>query len=246
MQVHSKVVLVTGAARRIGSAIAKHFHDQGFRVALHYNTSKNEALQLCQSFESIRPDSAFCVQADLSKVLDTKAMVQYIKKQWGRLDVLVNNASTYYPIPFLETTESQFDELMNSNLKGTYFLCQSAFPLLIESEGSVVNILDTELDFSYAGFSAYFVTKSGLHALTRSLAAEFAATLRINAVSPGMVLLPEKAPLSEDQKAARIKKIPMGRLGTPEEIAEAVYFMATGPKYITGQILSVDGGRSIA
>jgi len=240
------VVLITGASKRIGAAIARHFHAQGFFVVLHYHTSRVLAERLWQELETARPHASLLVQADITNVMALQQMMASLAERCGRLDVLINNASRFYACPFSETTEAQFDELMDSNLKGLYFLTQAALPLLKAAQGAVVNLLDTQVSLSLPNFSAYFIGKAAAEALTRTLAVELAPSVRVNAVAPGYILWPEEVSLSEAEKEARVNSIPMGRIGTPEEVAQAVYFLATGPHYITGQTLRVDGARAIA
>lgn len=237
-------VLVTGAARRIGKSIAKHFHAAGFRVIAHYQNSAAEADRLCEELNHERADSCLLIKADLGSAGD-RGSIQALVQSLGRLDTLVNNASRYYPTTFAEVTESQWQDLVDSNLKGAFFLSQQLAELLRKARGSIINISDRNARQAQRGYSAYSIAKGGVISMTRSLALELAPEVRVNCVAPGVILWPEnEAAISEDAKTNVQQAIPAGRLGTPEEIAATVFFLATGAHYITGQTIAVDGGSS--
>lgn len=239
-----KVALITGAARRVGAAIAAHLHDQGYRVIVHYHRSERDALMLCEELNRCRNDSATAIGANLLELGALGALVDAAAGRWGRLDALVNNASAFYPTPMGSVTGQQWDELLGSNLRAPFFLAQHAMPWLSASRGCVVNLADIHADRPLKNHPAYSVAKAGLVALTKSLAKELAPAIRVNAVAPGAILWPEQGADTEMQ-AEILNRIPLGRPGTPLDIAKAVaYFLDQAP-YVTGQVLAVDGGRSL-
>jgi len=239
-----KVILVTGAARRIGAAIVTCLHENGARVAIHYRGSVTEAEDLATRLNGNRAESAATFQADL---LDTEALPELISRvvHWGgRLDGLVNNASSFYPTPVGEISEQQWDEIMGSNLKAPLFLSQAAVPYLASSKGAIVNIVDIHAQRPLRDHVVYGPAKAGLAMLTRSLAKDLAPDVRVNGVSPGAILWPEND-MSDAVQQNIVDQIPMQRAGDPEDIAGTVLYLLRDASYVTGQIISVDGGRSI-
>lgn len=243
--VNEKVVLVTGAARRIGKSIAKHFHHYGYNVIIHFNSSREEAYSLVDQLNSLRGDSAICFQADLLEHTHLHRMIECIHDQWGRLDVVVNNASIFFPTSALAATSQQWDRLINTNLKAPYFLIQSALHLLKQVKGNVINITDIHSHKPLKGYDIYSISKAGLEMLTKTMARELAPEVRVNGVAPGAILWPEgNNLLDESQKMQIIEASLLKRHGEALDIAQAVYFLSCS-SFITGQILAVDGGRSI-
>lgn len=240
----AKVALITGGVTRIGAAIAETLHREGFNLALHYLSSCREARTLKARLEVQRLDSVRLFSADLR---ETKAAVRLMEEAaaaWGRLDVLVNNASVFYPTPIGEVAEEHWDELFAVNLKAPFFLSQAAFPKLERHRGCIVNLIDIYACRPRAGYPVYSVSKAGLYALTRTLAKEMAPSVRVNGVAPGAILWPNSA-MSEEEKEVILASIPLRRLGQVDDIARAVRYFVCDAPYVTGQILAVDGGRSL-
>jgi pteridine reductase len=241
----SPVILITGAARRVGAEISRTLHAAGANVALHYRHSRGEAEQLAQSLNQIRPGSALAVAADLDDTAAINALVENVAKHFGRLDGLVNNASSFFRTPIGKIDEAAWQALMNSNLKAPLFLSQAAAPHLSTTNGAIVNITDIHTERPLKGYAAYTSAKAGLAALTRSLAIELAPQIRVNAVAPGAIIWPEDDSFSATERAAIVAHTPLQRVGTPEDIALTVKFLLFDAPFITGQIINVDGGRSI-
>jgi pteridine reductase len=244
--VQGKVMLVTGGAKRVGAAICRRLHAMGATIALHYRVSAKEALALQDELNELRPDSAAAFSADL---LDLAAMQQVVKDvvaRFGRLDGLVNNASSFYPTPLAGVNESQWDDLLGTNLRAPLFLAQAAADELRRRHGAIVNIVDIHAERPMHGHLLYSVAKAGLVALTRGLAQEMAPQVRVNAVAPGVILWPE-ADNWEDETQRRkiVAHTLLKREGEPDDIAKTVAFLIHDAPYITGQVISVDGGRSI-
>jgi pteridine reductase len=243
----TKVVLITGAAKRIGAEITRTFHRAGFNIVLHYNQSKDDAVALKSELEQQRPKSVSLLQLDLVNKPDWKNLEDKCMQDWGRLDVLINNASTFYPTPFGNVSEDEWNDLMGSNLKAPYFLSQAVAPCLKEFAGNIVNICDIHGDRPLKGYSTYSIAKAGLAMMTRGLAKELAPEVRVNGIAPGAILWPEEqAELKDGTKATIIRQIPLKRQGAPEDVANTALFLARDAPYINGQILSVDGGRSLS
>jgi pteridine reductase len=237
-----KVALITGAARRIGAAIARELHGQGWNVVIHYRGSADEAQALAVELEKLRPQSACTLQADLADGNALSTLAQQAHAQWGKLDALINNASVYYPTPFGGISAAQFDDLAASNLRAPLLLTQACAPLMTDG-ASVVNIVDALARQPARGFSAYHAAKSGLWTLTEALALELAPRLRVNGVAPGHMLWPEYTDLSQSEQQRELSRVPLGRLGGAQEIARCVRFLVSDDAaYITGAILPVDGG----
>lgn len=236
--------LITGAARRIGACIARRLHQQGYDLILHYRQSSTDAEQLRDELNRQRADSCICLQADLNDMHAVEQLAQAVRQQ-GPLSLLVNNASTFYPTPLQQAAQSDWDQLINSNLRGPFFLSSALAPLLEASEGSIVNLVDVHAEKGLGGYPIYSIAKAGVKMMTLSLARELAPAVRVNGVSPGAILWPEAdAEMDDAARQAILDKVPLQRTGRPEDIAEAVAFLASAG-YITGQILAVDGGRSI-
>ncbi|MDH2917096.1 MAG: pteridine reductase [Gallionella sp.] len=241
-----KTVLVTGGAKRVGAAIVRRLHAAGANVVIHYRSSIHEALALRDELNEIRKDSAQCVQADLVDVGTLQPMIEEAIQCFGRLDALINNASSFYATPLAEVDESQWLDLVGTNLKAPLFLAQAAAAELRRKHGAIINIVDIHAERPMEGHLLYSVAKSGLVALTKSLAQELAPQVRVNAVAPGVIVWPEG---EEWQDAERRRKIVahtlLKREGEPDDIAKAVKFLIADAPYITGQVIAVDGGRSI-
>ena len=239
------VVLVTGAARRIGAAVARHLHEQGYAVAIHYRQSKSDAEALANELCATRPGSAIAMGAELASAADCARRVDEAAGWGGRLDAVVNNASSFFRTPLGTVDESAWTTLIDGNLKASFFVSQRAAPCLRQTRGAIVNICDVHTERPLPGFSVYTAAKAGIVSLTRSLALELAPAVRVNAISPGSLTWPEDATFSEEERVAAEAAIPLARIGTGIDIARAVHFLLRGNDYITGQILNVDGGASL-
>lgn len=243
------VALVTGAARRLGACIATRLHEIGYSVLVHYNTSAEDATTLVQQLNSVRRDSARKIQANLAKDSHktSQTIIEESLEAWGRLDVLVNNASQFYPTKAGEVTQQEWGELLETNLTAPFFLSQAAFPSLKASGGCIINLLDIHADRPLEKHSAYSISKAGLSMCTMALAKDFAPFVRVNGISPGAILWPEQ--MNEKSSGSKLteilKRIPLNRKGESGDIAKAVEFLASSAEYITGQIIRVDGGRSL-
>ena len=237
------VVLITGAARRIGAATAELFHSAGYQVIIHYNRSGSDADRLCEKFNRLRDNSCLLVQADLNDMNGLQKIIDLVDSL-GRLDVLINNASSFYPTPLEGCNDQQWDDLINSNLKGPFFLSQKLAPMLTKSHGAIVNISDMHARQALQNHPIYSIAKAGNIAMTKSLAKELGPEVRINSVAPGAILWPEHELDDTDKQNSVLSKVPMGRLGTESDIAQTVYFLAIEATYMTGQTIAVDGGSS--
>jgi len=239
-----KVALVTGAARRIGATIARTLHAHGAAVAIHYRGSADEAVALADDLNSQRTGSAASFAADLTDLASLGTLVDDVVNWHSRLDILVNNASSFYPTQMGTITEHQWDDLVGTNLKAPLFLSQAALPALREAHGTVINIVDIHSQRPLRDHTVYGPAKAGLAMLTRSLAKDLAPEIRVNGVSPGAILWPEDG-MTDDTRESILKQVPLGRPGEPEDIASAVLYLASEASYVTGQIIAIDGGRSI-
>jgi len=239
-----RTALVTGGARRVGAAIARRLHAAGANLVLHYRDSAADAEKLADELNTLRAKSAVTVKAELLAPVAPRALVAAALQGFGRLDLLVNNASSFFPVEIGAIEASHFEELIGSNLRAPLFISQEAAPHLTEGRGAIVNIADIHAERPLKGYPVYSVAKAGIAALTRSLALELAPQVRVNAVAPGAIAWPEDGQLEAEERSRILKTTPLGRIGSPEDIAQAVHFLACAP-YITGQILAVDGGRSI-
>jgi len=242
MPLAGKAVLVTGAARRVGAALAAAFHAAGARVAVHYRGSKAEADARVAELNAARADSARAFQADLSDPAACETLIATVVRAFGRLDVLVNNASSFYPTPVGSITPDQFDDLIGSNLRAPLFLAQAAAPELGRREGLVLNIADIHGLKPLRQHAVYCSAKAALIMLTRSLARELGPTVRVNAIAPGPVLWPESG-VDAELRRGIVERTALKRAGTPEDVAKAALFFATDAPFVTGEVLAVDGGR---
>lgn len=241
-----KTVLVTGGAKRVGAVIVRRLHAAGADVAIHCHASLNDALALCAELNEKRPDSACTVQANLLDVSSLPRVVEETVNRFGHLHALVNNASSFYPTPLDKMNEQQWNDLLGTNLKAPLFLAQAAASELRRCRGCIVNIVDIHADFPMHGHLLYNVAKSGLAGFTRALAQELAPQIRVNGIAPGVNLWPESAAWQdEEQRRKIIAHTLLKREGEPDDIAKTVQFLIADAPYITGQIIAVDGGRSI-
>lgn len=240
--VHRKVVLVTGAAKRIGAGCARILHDAGYNLALHYHGSEAEAGALDQALNARRPASSCLFKADLSRPEQVEELAKSVVAAWGGVDVLVNNASMFVPGRFGEVTDRDWDGLLGINLKAPFFLAQFLAPSLIERGGCMVNLVDIHAERGLINYPVYSIAKAGLVAMTRCLAKELAPKVRVNAVAPGAILWPEDE-LEDERKAEILRKVALRRCGEVGDIAKAVRFLVADADYMTGQVLTVDGGR---
>lgn len=239
-----KTALVTGAARRIGAVIAEKLHAAGANIVIHYRGSTADAEALTEKLNGVRDGSARAEQADLLSSDAPDALIASAIGWTGRLDILVNNASSFYPTPMGSITEAQWNDLLGVNLKAPLFLAQAARPHLQEAGGAIVNIVDIHAQRPLRNHSVYGAAKAGLVMLTRALAKDLAPEIRVNGISPGAILWPE-AGMENATKTQIMRQIPLGRPGAPEDIADAVLYLVRDANYMTGQIITIDGGRSI-
>ena len=239
-----KTIFITGAAKRIGKEIALCFSEMGWNIIIHYNSSKNDAQVLADEINGPNPDSAITVQGNLDVKEDVEKIISEVLDAFPSIDLLINNASTFYPTPIDDISEDHWEKLIGSNLKGPMFLIKGLKQKLKESNGSIINITDTNLSKGVANYSIYSAAKAGLEAITKGLARELAPEIKVNAIAPGAMLEPPDVTWTEEQKNKVIDSIPLKRMGSEKDIAEAVKFLADSD-YITGQIIKVDGGRSL-
>lgn len=241
-----KVVLVSGGAKRVGAAICRRLHAAGANIALHYHTSTHEAVALQTELNALRADSVESFSADLLDLSALPVLIAQTLARFGRLDGLVNNASSFYPTPLHEVSEKDWHDLLGTNLKAPLFLAQAAAAELRRTRGSIVNIVDIHAERPMQGHLVYSVAKGGLRALTLGLAQELAPRVRVNGVSPGPILWPEHRDWQDaNKRAAIIDQTLLKRVGEPDDIAKTVAFLLQDAPYITGQIIAVDGGKSI-
>lgn len=242
------VALVTGGSRRIGAAISRRLHQRGLNIAVHCRNASHEADTLAAELNHSRAGSAIVVQADLMDVTAIEAMVATVAERFGRLDVLVHNASSFYPTPVGATTTTQWDDLFHSNLRGPYFLSQAAAPWLRSSDrkggAAIITIVDIHASKPLSEHNVYCMTKAGLAMMTQSLAKELAPDVRVNGVAPGYILRPPHG-MSDETHELILERTPLGRQGSADEIAGAVCYLALDATYVSGQILAVDGGRGL-
>ena len=236
--------LITGAAKRIGAVITERLHEAGVSVAIHYRSSAADAKELCSRLNDARAESAEIFAADLNDTAGLDGLVESVIEWGGRLDILINNAASFYPTPIGSIAESQWDDLIGSNLKAPLFLSQSAWPHLKSSQGVIINMLDIHSTRPLRDHAVYALTKAGLSMLTRSLAKDMAPEVRVNGVAPGAILWPE-AGITESIRKSIVGQIPLKRPGNPDDIADCVLYLVRDASYVTGQVISVDGGRSI-
>src|SRR3954471_19934601 len=239
-----KTALVTGGARRVGAAIARRLHAAGANVVLHYRDSEADVTKLEAELNALRAKSASRVKAELLAPIAPRALIAAALDSFGRLDLVVNNASSFFPIAVGAIEASHWDELIGSNLKAPLFISQEAAPHLAKQQGAIVNIVDIHAERPLKGYPLYSIAKAGLAAMTRSLAVELAPHVRVNGVAPGAIAWPEDDQFDQTERSRIIATTPLARMGSPQDIAQAVHFLAAAP-YITGQIIAVDGGRSV-
>jgi pteridine reductase len=242
----TKVALVTGGAKRVGAAIVKRLHSVGMNVMIHYHHSQTEAHALRDELNALRKNSAEAVQADLLQIQDLPQLIERTLKIFGRIDALVNNASTFQASPIGSINESDWNELIGTNLKAPLFLSQAAAPALKQNNGCIVNIIDIHSERPLKNYVVYSVAKSALLGLTRSLSIELGPEVRVNGVSPGVAAWPADGGHFDAQEQARIvEQTSLKRPGSPDDMAGAVKFLVCDATYVTGQIINVDGGRSV-
>ncbi|NOQ16828.1 MAG: pteridine reductase [Methyloprofundus sp.] len=239
-----KNILITGGAKRVGAHCVRYLHAQGCNVLVHYRSSVVDAQALAGELNGQRADSVRLQQADLNNAQELQKLADVAQQAWGGINVLINNASAFYATDMSEVTEAQWDDLMVSNLKAPFFLLQKLLPILQQKEGCVVNLVDIHAERGIVGFPVYSIAKAGLVAMTKVLAKELAPQVRVNAVAPGAILWPDHE-LPEAQKQEILAKIALQRIGSPEDIAKAIGFLVFDAPYITGQIITVDGGRTL-
>ena len=241
-----KTVLITGGARRVGAAVVRRLHAAGANLVVHYRSSAKQARELRDELAGGRPDSVVLVQGDLLKPANLSGLMKDALKAYGRIDALINNASSFYPTALGEITEKAWDDLVGTNLKAPLFLAQAASRELRKTHGAIVNIIDIHAEFPMKNYVVYNVAKGGLLALTRSLARELGPEIRVNGVAPGTILWPEEDAWKDELARQRImNQTALKRIGEPDDIAKAVEFLLVSAPYITGQVLAVDGGRSV-
>jgi pteridine reductase len=241
-----KVALVTGGARRVGAAMVKIFHDAGASVVVHYQRSSKEAESLIADLNAARPNSAAWVSADLLDTAQLNTLPQFVHERFGRLDILVNNASTFYPTPMGEITEAHWDDLLGTNLKAPLFLSQAAAPALRLAHGLILNIVDIHGMRPLRRYPVYGVAKAGLIMLTRALARELGPQIRVNAIAPGPVMWPADGVADAELQQKIVGRTLLKRSGSADDIARTALFFAADAPFITGQVMPVDGGRSVA
>ena len=241
-----KVVLITGGAKRVGAATCRRLHSAGANLMLHYRVSAGEARLLQAELNHQRKDSVALIQADLLDIAKLPAMVDQTVQSFGRLDALVNNASSFFQTPVGEITAAAWEDLIGTNLRAPLFLSQAAAPALKKSLGAIVNITDIHAERPLKNYVVYSVAKAGLVGLTRSLARELAPEVRVNAVAPGPIVWPDDETFDELSRQRIISHTPLKREGTPEDIAKAVHFLLAEATYVTGETINVDGGRHVA
>ena len=244
MHIEDKVALVTGGAQRIGAQIVRTLHAAGMRVAIHYHASAAAAEQLAGELDVLRPGSAVTVRGDLDDLGSAPKLVAAVEARFGRLDALVNNASRFYPTPLDTATAAQWDELMGSNLRAPFFLAQAAAPLLRAAGGCIVNLVDVHAQRPLKDHPIYCMAKAANAMMVMSLARELGPAVRVNGVAPGAILWPDRE-LSDAAKQEILGRTALKRTGAMEDVARAVLFLVRDADYVTGQVLAVDGGRTV-
>jgi pteridine reductase len=244
--VQGKVVLISGGAKRVGAAICRRLHASGASLMLHYRASAGEARLLQAELNGVRADSVALIQADLLDLNKLPSTVEQTVQRFGRLDALVNNASSFYATPVGDITAATWEDLIGTNLRAPLFLAQAAAPALKKAQGAIVNITDIHAERPLKSYVVYSIAKAGLVAMTRSLARELAPDVRVNAVAPGPILWPDDTSFDELSRQRIISHTLLRREGTPDDIAKAVYFLLADATYVTGETINVDGGRHVA
>ena len=240
---NNPVVLITGAAHRIGATTARLLHQNGMNIVLHYRGSREQAQAVQKELNDQRENSVILIQADLHITNGLAALIEESVKAWGRLDVLINNASSFYPTLIGKSTEAQWDDLIGSNLKAPFFLSQAAAPHLKKNNGCIINIVDIHAERPLKTFPTYSMAKAGLVMMTKSLACELGPEIRVNGVAPGAILWPEN--LDEVAKQRIVSRTFLKRQGEPNDISKTILYLIKDAGYVTGQIIAVDGGRSL-
>jgi pteridine reductase len=239
-----KVVLITGGAQRVGAMTARLLHAAGANLVIHYRHSREQALALQEELNNHRSHSVVLIQADLLDTAKLKSVVRKSLEQWGRLDILINNASSFYPTPMGKVTENDWDDLIGSNMKAPFFLSQQVAPYLAKQQGCIINIVDIHAQRPMQGHSVYNMAKAGLAMLVKTLAFELGPEIRVNGVAPGAIMWPAQE-MDDLTKQRIVSKTYLKRKGSAEDIAKTVLFLAAQADYVTGQIIAVDGGRSL-
>lgn len=239
-----KVALITGGSKRIGATVARHLHTMGMNLVLHYRHAEGEARNLQAELDTRRQNSVLLLQADLLNISKLTRMIQQVLDHYGRLDVLINNASSFYPTPIGQANENDWEDLLGTNLKAPFFLSQAAAPHLQATQGCIINLTDVYAERPLRLHPIYSVAKAGLVMLTKTLARELGPQVRVNAIAPGVILWPEHE-INEVAKQRIISATALKRQGCPEDIAKAVWFLIHDADYITGQVLAVEGGRML-
>lgn len=239
-----KVVLITGAARRLGAEIARTLHTHGMNLILHYRSSQQEAQQLQQELNNIRENSVVLIQTDLLHTAKLTSMVQKAEDVWGRLDILINNASSFFPTPLGTVDEHQWNDLIGTNLKAPFFLSQAAARSLSNTKGCIINIVDIHAERPLKTFAVYSIAKAGLVMLTKALARELGPNVRVNAIAPGVILWPERG-IDDVTKQRIISRTALKREGSPKDVARAVLFLIRDADYTSGEVIRIDGGRAL-
>jgi pteridine reductase len=243
MLLEGKTALITGAANRLGAQIARTLHQNGANLIIHYRESAANARALEQQLNALRADSASCIQADLNDLGAITDLSQKAAQLYHGLDILINNASSFYPTPIDKITEQDWQDLIGSNLKAPLFLSQACYPYLYQSTGVIINMLDIYASLPLKNHSLYCCAKAGNQMLVKSLALEMAPGVRVNGIAPGAILWPESSDAANPEyQKTLLQKIPLQRLGNPESIAQTVMFLLTND-YVTGEVIKVDGGR---
>ena len=247
----SKVVLITGAAKRIGASIARTFHRNGYNILIHAKNSIHEAETLCSELNEVKNNTAVALYADFDSSSETLTLSKKALSYFGRIDVLINNASMFYPTPLIKAEHADWDSLFNSNVKAAFFLSQALYPELTKRHGSIINIVDAHVDKPLRNHVLYNMAKSALKSMTKTLSLEMAPEVRVNGISPGAILWPEDIEQHGNEEIQKRKKeildsIPMKRIGSVIDISNLAYFFAENGEYITGQVIKVDGGRSLS
>ena len=240
----NKTILITGAAKRIGREMAKAFFDRGWDIVIHFNNSIEDAQSLADQMNAQRSNSALIIQANLDHAKDIEKLADLALSKNGRIDALINNASTFYPTPVGTFSEDNWQALMGSNLKAPLFLIQAFCEELKKNNGFIINVTDINVDKALINHSIYLAAKSGLQTLTRALAKELAPDIRVNAIAPGAILEPPNVEWTSEQKNKIINSVPMARMGTEKDIVDAAIYLSEA-EYVTGQILNIDGGKSL-
>jgi len=238
------VSFITGSAKRIGAHTAKYLHALGSNIVIHCNVSRLEAENLCNELNSIREKSAMLVQGDLAELTNIERIGQQAIDSFGRLDVLINNASSFYPTPIGSITQQDWQNLVGSNMQGPLFLSQYCAQALNKQHGCIINMVDIHATKPLKAHTLYCMAKSALVTMTQSLALELAPNIRVNGIAPGAILWPD-TPMNDEDKQQILDHVPAGRLGTMQDIAHAIKFLIEAD-YVSGQIIAVDGGRSIS